>query len=112
MNKKLLVRYVLICLPFVLGTLLFSFGVFNFISSILFFAGGYVAIKNLCDYRKINMNKRIVNDSKINNDIKLENNSVGVDLDKKNVNYRYQSYDSIPGFKRTMVYKKVRKRVK
>ena len=56
MNKKLIFRCVLLYVPFVVGIGLFSFGIFNLFSSLLLFAGGYLAIKNTFDYRKVKKN--------------------------------------------------------
>lgn len=108
MYKKLLVRYGLLCLPFVLGVSLYCLSIFNIYSSMLFFVGGYVAIKNLCDYRKIGRNIRLIN--------KKRDNLCNVDkiVDKKdgcnNKSINYSSIDNIPGIKRVRVYKRVRRK--
>lgn len=77
MKKKLIVRYVFLCMPFIIGIFLYSGGMINIFSSVLFFGGGYVAIKNIFDYRKINKNIRKI---LVNDDIKIvidtENNEV------------------------------------
>lgn len=97
MNKKLLLKYLLLALPFLIGSILYSLGIYNILSSILFFCGGYIFIKNISDYRKIQKNKNNLNIiNKIDNDIKKE----------------YRSYDSIIGLKRTRRYSRVRKRIK
>ena len=98
MNKKL--KYLLICLPFVIGGILFSFGVYNLFSSILFFAGGYIALKNIFDYRKI---------------IKNRNNNTPVIPEVKSSykkDYSYRSAENIVGLKKTRRYSRIRRRVK
>ena len=97
MFKKLLLKYLLLTIPFLTGGLLCSLGIYNIISSILFFCGGYILIKNLFDYRKVKKNKKNIDiTNKISNDI----------------NKGYRSYDSIIGLKRTRRYSRVRKRIK
>lgn len=96
MNKKLIIRYILICLPFVIGGLLYCFGIINIFSSLLLFCGGYLTLKNTVDYRKVKKNKDIVNRDK---------NSYKKD-------YTNRSVENIVGFKRTRRYSKVRKRIK
>ena len=56
MLKRILFRYSILSLPFICGILLYMNGIFNIVSSLLFFIGGYVLIKNLCDYRIIRRN--------------------------------------------------------
>ena len=116
MNKKLLLRYVLLCLPFAVGSVVYSFGVVNIVSSLLFFVGGYVAIKNIFDYRKVRKNINIVNarknvfvDNRLDNDV---DSIQKVKVYEKSNNNTYKSYDCIPGLKRTRRYGKVRRRVK
>lgn len=97
MNKKILFKYILIFLPFVTGVLLFSFGIVNIFSALLFFVGGYIAMKNSLDYRKI----------KKNNDVLIrKDNSVN------RKEYDLRSSEQIVGFKRNVRYPRVRKRVK
>ena len=98
MKQKLLKKYILLCIPFITGAILYSLSIYNIFSSILFFAGGYIAIKNMCDYRKIKKNINI--SKKI--ELKTINNS------NNNINYR--NIESIKGIKRNRVYKKVRRR--
>ena len=97
MLKKLLLKYLLLVLPFITGSILFSLGIYNLISSLLFFCGGYIFFKNILDYRKIKKNRELVNTIK-----KTENNT-------KN---EYRSYENIIGLKRIRVPKRVRKRIK
>lgn len=61
MNKKLILKYIFICSPFLIGTILFTLGIFNIFSSVLLFLGGYIAIKNIFDYRKVRKNINSVN---------------------------------------------------
>lgn len=113
MNSKIIKKYILLSLPFVSGIILYSIGIYNLVSSLLFFVGGYTLIKNLCDYRKINKNIRLVSSL---NGIKLEDNSKNnskVDNVRISNNYnRYRDYDSIPGIKCTRRYIKIRRRIK
>ena len=97
MNKKLIFRYVLLYVPFVLGIGLFSFGIFNLFSSLLLFAGGYLAIKNTFDYRKVKKNVE---------SIQIEDNS------KKKDDYTDKSSENITNFKRVKKYSRVRKKIK
>ena len=94
MNKKLLLRYILLYLPFLLGIVMFSFNIVNLFSSLLLFLGGYIAIKNTFDYRMIRKN---VKNSKVENNINLEKNDIEV---------------SSPMVKRRRGYERVRKRTK
>lgn len=97
---KKMAKYILICLPFISGGLLFSFGVINLFSSVLFFCGGYVALKKILNDKKREING--VKDKEIMFGI---NNSYKKD-------YSYRSAENIVGFKKTMRGPKVRKRVK
>lgn len=97
MNKKN--RYILIWIPFVVGSFLFCFGTFNLFSSLLFFVGGYVGLKNTFDIRRV---------KKINN----QSQSLVKKKYEKDYSYRNRSAEDIVGFKRARRYTKVRKRVK
>ena len=94
MRKKRLIKYILLFLPFIIGSVCFSLGIYNLCSSLLFFGGLYVGLKNIFNYRKINND--ISRIEKVNSDIKNG----------------YRSYDSVVGIKRTRRYSKVRKRMK
>lgn len=74
MKIKLLFKYMLMYMPFILGIILLSFGLVNFVSFLLLIVGGYIAIKNTFDYRlvkrhirKIKLNNKMVNQNCINN---------------------------------------------
>ena len=54
--KKIILKYLMMYLPFVLGGVLFSVGSINLFSSLLFFVGGYIAIKNTLDFRLVKRN--------------------------------------------------------
>ena len=95
--KKLILKYILLLLPFLIGSIMFSFSIYNIISSLLFFVGGYVFLKNVFDYRKIKRNKKIIDEKYVF--IPRENNY-------------YKSCENIVGIKRTRVHHRVRKRVK
>lgn len=61
MKKNIILKYILIYLPFIVGISLYSFGIYNIISSLLLFIGGYVSLKNTLDYRKVNKNLISIN---------------------------------------------------
>lgn len=61
MKKKLILKYILLYLPMMVGIGLFSYGVVNLFSSLLLFIGGYIAIKNTFDYREVRKNINSVN---------------------------------------------------
>lgn len=117
MNKRLLLRYVLLCLPFILGSMLYGLGIINIVSSLLFFVGGYVAIKNIFDYRKVRKNISIVNVRKTVDISKGKNTNKEIEVIQEVNKYIesnqnvYRSYDNVPGLKRTRRYTKVRRRV-
>ena len=64
MNRKVMIKYILIYIPFITGIGMYSFSIINLFSSLLFFVGGYIAIKNTLDYRTV---KRNIDMSKIDN---------------------------------------------
>lgn len=120
MRKKLIKRYVLLCIPFICGCLLYGIGSYGIVSSILFFGGGYVVIKNIFDYRMVNKNKKKC----INKGLRIDNNdnmdsllldrenidvSVNINSDNK-YNYEYRKSDNILGLKNTRRHIKVRRR--
>ena len=98
MNRKF--KYLFICLPFLFGSVLFSFGIYNLISSLLFFVGGYVVLKNIFDYRKLLRNR----DENNSNSVVTKN---GYQKD-----YSYRDAERIVGLKRTRRYSRVRRRVR
>ena len=96
MNNKFIKRYFWLSVPFLCGILMYSLDIYNLVSSILFFAGGYIVLKNIFDYRNVNKNKKKIEESLVNN------------------NYRntYMNSNSIVGLKRVYRHERVRKRVK
>ena len=64
-----LIVFVPLCESLIIFLILF--GIFNLFSSLLFFAGGYIAVKNTFDYRKIRKNIVDVKDN-ANNVLKEE----------------------------------------
>lgn len=137
MLKRILFRYIILSLPFILGILLYINKIFNIVSSLLFFVGGYILIKNLCDYRIVkrniyNIERKYSNlDNDIDKDItKDKSNMIEIGFSKSdsmildefknkekqmnNINNsnikKYQSYEDISGIKRVRCYKKVRRR--
>ena len=124
MNKKLIKRYILLCIPFICGTLLYGIGFYGIVSSLLFFGGGYVVVKNIFDYRMVNKNikKCIEKDLKIDNNdnidiLLLDENKVesknilcnDIDVNNK-YKYEYRKSDNIQGLKNTRRHIKIRRR--
>lgn len=133
MKKKIIKRYMLLCIPFICGCLLYGIGSYGIVSSLLFFGGGYILIKNLFDYRMINknINKCISTDLKKDNynddvdtfmldkdktydDIKnldnsIMNENICTNKDDK-YRYKYRKSDNIQGLKNTRIHIKVRRR--
>jgi hypothetical protein len=73
-RKILLVMY--ICVPFILGVLLFYAGIVNIFSSLCLFLGGYILLKNTLDYRVVKRNKEFVKrDNVRKKDYSVENKS-------------------------------------
>lgn len=123
MKKKLIKRYILLCLPFICGVLLYGIGLYNIVSSLLFFVGGYVLIKNVFDYRVVNKNiRKYVDNSKKIDDGKcdreeFDRDRVDKDILKRNEDYcndkyryKYMRCDDIPGLKSTRIHKRIRRR--
>ena len=130
MKKKLIKRYLMLCLPFVCGLLLYRLGSYGIVSSLLFFCGGYILIKNIFDYRVVrkNIKKCIDNDKKLEIDIdkldsvneimlNLDRDRLDDDIDKEYINmnnndygYEYIKCDNIHGLKSVRIHKKVRRR--
>ena len=136
LKKKLILRYIFLCIPFIIGIFLYSGGIYNIFSSALFFGGGYITIKNIFDYRKINKNIRKIfanDDKKIRFDIKndcmdnvvrnkkrleifdvfnnidLGNDLINNDNIEKRI-YKYNASDNIPLLKNTRRHIRVRRR--
>lgn len=57
-KKILLIIYIFV--PFILGIILFSFGVINIFSSLCLFLGGYILLKNILDYRMVRKNREFI----------------------------------------------------
>jgi hypothetical protein len=80
MKLKILLKYILLYIPFILGIVLLSIGGIDFLSFLLLIVGGYIAIKNTFDYRLVrkHIKKIKINNEKINqsNEIKNEDNKV------------------------------------
>jgi len=86
MKKKLIKKYILLSLPFICGLLLYRFGSYGIVSSLLFFVGGYMLIKNVFDYRVVrkNVKKCVGNYKKIGVDINDRDigNEIVLDLER------------------------------
>lgn len=81
MKKKIIRRYLIIGIPFMIGTLLFSIGIINILSSLLLFCGGYILFKNIFDYRKIHRNK-----FRVGKKVNISNIDKDMNIDKDNIN--------------------------
>lgn len=105
--KKIVLKYIIIYVPVVVGLFLFSSGVVNLFSSLLLFLGGYVAIKNTLDYRIVRKN---VNSIKV----RSEEQSKIVEVNKVDksgkVDIKSMKSENVPGLKRTRVYSRVRRK--
>ena len=60
MNRKNLIKVSFRFIPFIIGIILYGFGIVNLLSSLLLFVGGYVAVKNTLDYRKVKKNINMI----------------------------------------------------
>ena len=105
--KKIVLKYIIIYVPVVVGLFLFSSRVVNLFSSLLLFLGGYVAIKNTLDYRIVRKN---VNSIKV----RSEEQSKIVEVNKVDksgkVDIKSMKSENVPGLKRTRVYSRVRRK--
>ena len=104
MNRGKLVINVLKFVPFIMGVVLCSIGIINLFSSLLLFCGGYLSIKNLCDYRQV---KKNINDIRGNCD---NRNDVSNYIDLDNGIDRVNTYSSICTDNRVKKRVRVRKR--
>ena len=98
MNKKIILKYTLIYIPFIVGVGLYSNNIYNLPSSLLFFAGGYIALKNTVDYRRVekNINKiNLVNCDGYEKDNECGNdtNVIRVTRKKRNIKVRKRVKD-------------------
>ena len=59
MYKKIIIKYIFMYIPMIVGIILFSNGIINLFSSLLLFVGGYISIKNTFDYRIVRRNTRV-----------------------------------------------------
>ena len=119
--KKIIIKYLIMYMAFVLGIVLFSFGITNLFSSMLLFVGGYASIKNTFDYRII---KRNISKFKKDDSGKLNGCIVNVNIEDKNfvddiINKKESissikpishNVDNIMGIKRIRRYGRVRRR--
>ena len=85
MRKKLLGKYILLSVPFICGCLLYGIGSYGIVSSLLFFSGGYIVIKNIFDYRMVNKNIKKIKDKDLKLDICNNDNKDDLLFDRDNV---------------------------
>ena len=112
---KIIIKYLMMYMAFILGIVLFIVGITNLFSSLLLFVGGYLSLKNTLDYRLI---KRNINKLKMDNGIKDVCDYTGiVDINMANSKELVSSVkpinhnaDDIVGIKRIRRYGRVRKR--
>lgn len=118
--QKIIIKYLIMYMAFVLGIVLFSVGVMNLFSSLLLFVGGYMSIKNTLDYRLI---KRNINEFKrdrnvemnVSSNINVEDNILSVNnvsekemvSSIKSINH---NVENIMGIKRIRRYGRVRRK--
>lgn len=123
--KKIILKYLMMYLPFVLGGVLFSVGSINLFSSLLFFVGGYIAIKNTLDFRLVKRNIDKLKEessvgldenlltSSVSKESKLLGNKISV-KNKKNQSSSIKpinhNIDDLVGIKRIRRYGKVRRK--
>ena len=90
MMKKIVLKYILMYIPFIVGIMLYSFNIYNLFSSLLLFVGGYIALKNTLDYRRVNKNIVKENDNSFKrNVINVDNKRViNVKKIKRNIRVR------------------------
>lgn len=60
MNRKNLFIVIFKYVPFIIGVILCSVSIINLFSLLLLFVGGYIAIKNTFDYRKVRNNMNMI----------------------------------------------------
>ena len=104
MNKKNLFLNILKFIPFVIGILLFSLEIVNLFSSLFLFIGGYIAVKNLLDYRIVRKN--------INNIFENKSNGVTFNKSISNDNVKEISNNNFEYKKNYKSKIKVRKRIR
>lgn len=112
--KKVIIKYLMMYIPFIVGAVLIYSGWVNLLSSLLLFGGGYIAIKNTLDYRLLrkNINKGKMIDSVsvknvVLNDEKTLENEKNKSIGIKPINH---NAEEIIGVKRTRRYTRVRRR--
>lgn len=112
MSKKLLIKYILMYFPAVIGAVLFSNGVVNLFSSLLLFFGGYIAIKNTLDYRLVKKNIDSIKPSNIILNNMKDNDYIDkVIVESKDRELiKPKNSEDIIGLKRTRRYSRVRKK--
>ena len=97
--KKIILKYLFLYLPFVMGIVLFSNGVVNLFSSLLLFAGGYVSIKNTFDYRLVKKNTVLSKKDKLM-EINTANNGRSLYSDRTCMKLRRVGRNSRRGYAR------------
>ena len=111
MNKKILLKYLLMYVTMFAGIVMYNLGIVNIFSTMFTFVGGYIAIKNTFDYRKVRRNMKILEG--------IDNISITKDRDivikemsedKKTDSIKPIKTENIIGLKRTRVYSRVRRR--
>ena len=104
MKKQLIIKFIIMYLPFILGLGMFSLCYINLVSSLLLFLGGYISVKNTFDYRRLKKNMG-------NIPKKVDKKSIVVNVEKKDNNNYIKSINAedIVGIKRTRRYTRVRR---
>lgn len=125
MLKKIIFKYLLISLPFIIGLGLYICNIVNIISTLLLFIGGYIFFKNTCDYRLIKKNIQKVKkqdklidkqDKTINTISKKQDNSPEIisknDAPLSNRDYKLEDYYENTNIKNNSSHFKIRKKIK
>lgn len=116
---KIMIKYLMMYMAFILGIVLFSVGITNLFSSLLLFVGGYLSLKNTLDYRLIKRNiNRLKRDNGVKDvcnytdyeDRKLDMNRVNSKESVSSIKPINHNADDIVGVKRIRRYGRVRKR--
>lgn len=89
MHKK--IKSIFFCLPFICGSFCFCFGIFNLFSSLLFFVGGYVALKHFLNYKKIRRRMHLSMQKEQVNGIKDMSDSSNSKRQSKDKKYSYRA---------------------
>ena len=126
MLKKIIFKYLLISLPFIIGLGLYICNIVNLISTLLLFIGGYIFFKYTCDYRLIkkniqvikNQDKLIDKQNKIINIISKKQDNFPKNIPKTDISFSSIDYNKEDYYENTQIknsnssHSKIRKKIK